>query len=424
MERNKKAELGWVLFDWANSSYSLVISTAIFPIFFLNNTDAIIQIGGMQISNASIYAFSVSIAYLFISFISPVLSGIADYGGYRKSFMRLFTTTGGLACIALYFFDGTDTLWIGIFAFLIATAGHAGSLVFYDSYLSQLVPPSRSDKLSARGYAFGYIGSVILLCFNIWMIRSPELFGLADAKSAAQWSFVSVGLWWLGFSQFSFAWLPKDKKTEGRKIDLLHGIGELKKAWNYLKKELDCQRYLIAFFFYSAGVQTVIYLASAFATKELNFNSTELIIVILILQLVAIGGAYLFAMLSKKTNNLFIIQIMIGIWVLICLLAYFVVSQFQFYFLAGLVGMVLGGIQALSRSTYSKIIPKDHPDVTCFYSFYDVLYYASIVFGTFIFGFINQYTGSMRTSVLALMIFFIVGFYFIRKVKKEAVRMS
>lgn len=424
MDKNKKAELGWVLFDWANSSYSLVISTAIFPIFFLNNTDASIPIAGMHVSNASIYAYSVSLAYLFIGIISPVLSGIADYGGYRKTFMRLFTTTGSLGCMSLFFFNGTESLWIGIFAFLVATASHAGSLVFYDSYLSQLVPPSRSDKLSARGYAFGYIGSVILLCFNIWMIQNPDVFGLPDAKAAAQWSFVSVGIWWLGFSQFSFAWLPKDKKAEGRKLDLWHGIGELKKAWNYVRKELNCQRYLTAFFFYSAGVQTVIYLASAFATKELNFKSSELILVILILQIVAIGGAYLFAMLSKKTNNLLIIQLMILIWVLICFLAYFVMNQFQFYFLAALVGMVLGGIQALSRSTYSKIIPKDHPDVTCFYSFYDVLYYASIVFGTFIFGFINQYTGNMRSSVLALMVFFIVGWYFVRMVKKEAVRMS
>lgn len=424
MESKEKAKLGWVLFDWANSSYSLVISTAIFPIFFLENTKPMIEIAGMYISNASIYAFSVSLAYLFISILSPILSGISDYGGFRKKFMRIFTTTGSLACIALYFFNGYDFLWIGVLTFLIATASHAGSLVFYDSYLTELVPASGRDKLSARGYSFGYIGSVILLCFNIFMIRSPELFGLEDAKSAARWSFISVGIWWLGFSQFSFAWLPKDTKSEGKKINLMHGIEELKKAWSYLKNELNCKRYLLSYFFYSAGVQTVIYLASAFAKEELNFNSTELIIVILILQLVAIGGAYLFAMLSKKTNNLIIIQIMIAVWILICLFAYLVISQFQFYILAGLVGMVLGGIQALSRSTYSKIIPKDHPDITCLYSFYNVIYYTSILFGTFIFGFLNQFTGNMRLSVLALMVFFIIGWYFIRLVDKEAVRNS
>ncbi len=379
---------------------------------------------GIQISNASIYAYSVALAYLLISILSPVLSGIADYGGYRKTFMRFFTTTGSLGCMSLYFFDGTDKLWIGVLSFILATSSHAGSLVFYDSYLSELVPASESDKLSARGYAYGYIGSVILLCFNIWMIQSPELFGLHDSKDAARWSFFSVGIWWLGFSQFSFAWLPRDIRIHGKKLDLFHGMRELSKAWKYVNNELNCKRYLIAYFFYSAGVQTVIYLASAFATKELNFNSTELIIVILILQIVAIGGAYLFAQLSRKTNNLFIIKVMISIWVLICLLAYLVNSQFQFYFLAGLVGMVLGGIQALSRSTYSKIIPKDHPDVTCFFSFYDVIYYTSIVFGTFIFGVINQITGNMRTSVLALMIFFIIGWYFVQLVEKSAVRKS
>ncbi|MBK8483784.1 MAG: MFS transporter [Saprospiraceae bacterium] len=424
METSKKAELGWVLFDWANSSYSLVISTAIFPIYFLDNTNPVIEIGNLQMSNASIYAFSVSLAYLFISFCSPVLSGIADYGGHRKVFMRLFTTLGSLACMALFFFKGNETIWLGVIAFLIATSSHAGSLVFYDSYLSQLVPPSRSDKLSARGYAFGYIGSVILLCLNIAMIQKPEWFGILDGKTAARLSFLCVGIWWLGFSQFTFAWLPNDITTSGKSWHLFRGIEELKKAWNYIKKDINSKNYLISFFFYSAGVQTVIYLASAFAKKELHFESAELIIVILILQLVAIAGAYIFATLSNKTHNLIAMKIMIMIWAIICLLAYFVYTQYQFYFLAALVGMVLGGIQAISRSTYSKIIPKDHPDVTCFFSFYDVIYYASIVFGTFIFGFINQYTGSMRMSVLALMIFFIIGFFFINRVKKQSIRLT
>ncbi len=419
---NKKARLGWVIFDWANSSYSLVISTAIFPIFFLDNSNAVIQLAGIGFSNASVYAFSVTLSYVIISLFSPVLSGIADYGGYRKLFMRMFTTIGGLACMALFFFKGPETVWLGILAFIIATASHAGSLVFYDSYLAEIAPDADSDKLSARGYAFGYFGSVLLLCLNLWMIKEPALFGLEDAKIAARWSFLSVGMWWIGFSQFTFAWLPSDQQKPGRRFDVWHGLGELKKAWGYIKSEVNSQWYLIAFFFYSAGVQTVIYLASTFAKTELNFESAELILIILILQLVAIVGALFFAWLSKKTHNLMTIKIMIIIWSMICLLAYFVNSQLQFYFLAALVGMVLGGIQALSRSTYAKIIPKDHPDITCFFSFYDVIYYVSIVFGTFMFGFINQCTGSMRLSVIVLMIFFLLGWIFIRKVNKQVIR--
>ena len=421
-EINKKAEFGWVMFDWANSSYSLVISTAIFPIFFIANTDAIINILGFQVTNSSIYAFSVSFAYILICLLSPVLSGIADYGGRRKFFMIIFTTIGSIACSSLYFFQGMSTLVLGLTAFIIASASHAGSLVFYDAYLSELVPPKRSDKLSAKGYAYGYVGSVILLIFNIVIIQKPELIGLENAKEASRIAFLSVGLWWFLFAQFSFRYLPKDIPKYNESFSLSHGIIELKKAWKIIKINQDIKNYLMAFFFYSAGVQTVIYLASPFAQKELGFESQELIIIILLLQIVAIIGAYTFSALSKHKNNLFGIKIMLLIWIVICIMAYLVTEKWFFYVIAALVGMVLGGIQAISRSTYSKLIPANHSDNTCFFSFYDVIYYLSIVTGTFAFGLVDQITGSMRYSVLVLAIFFVIGLFYIRTVRTSAIR--
>ncbi len=421
-EINKKAEFGWVMFDWANSSYSLVISTAIFPIFFIANTDAIINILGFQVTNSSIYAFSVSFAYILICLLSPVLSGIADYGGRRKFFMIIFTTIGSIACSSLYFFQGMSTLVLGLTAFIIASASHAGSLVFYDAYLSELVPPKRSDKLSAKGYAYGYVGSVILLVFNIVIIQKPELIGLENAKEASRIAFLSVGLWWFLFAQFSFRYLPKDIPKYKESFSLSHGIIELRKAWDIIKVNSDIKNYLIAFFFYSAGVQTVIYLASPFAQKELGFESQELIIIILLLQIVAIIGAYTFSALSKHKNNLFGIKIMLLIWIVICIMAYLVTEKWFFYVIAALVGMVLGGIQAISRSTYSKLIPANHSDNTCFFSFYDVIYYLSIVTGTFAFGLVDQITGSMRYSVLVLAIFFVIGLFYIRTVRTSAIR--
>ena len=421
-EINKKAEFGWVMFDWANSSYSLVISTAIFPIFFIANTDAIINILGFQVTNSSIYAFSVSFAYILICLLSPVLSGIADYGGRRKFFMIIFTTIGSIACSSLYFFQGMSTLVLGLTAFIIASASHAGSLVFYDAYLSELVPPKRSDKLSAKGYAYGYVGSVILLIFNIVIIQKPELIGLENAKEASRIAFLSVGLWWFLFAQFSFRYLPKDIPKYNESFSLSHGIIELKKAWEIIKINQDIKNYLMAFFFYSAGVQTVIYLASPFAQKELGFESQELIIIILLLQIVAIIGAYTFSALSKHKNNLFGIKIMLLIWIVICIMAYLVTEKWFFYVIASLVGMVLGGIQAISRSTYSKLIPANHSDNTCFFSFYDVIYYLSIVTGTFAFGLVDQITGSMRYSVLVLAIFFVIGLFYIRTVRTSAIR--
>ena len=421
-EINKKAEFGWVMFDWANSSYSLVISTAIFPIFFIANTDAIINILGFQVTNSSIYAFSVSFAYILICLLSPVLSGIADYGGRRKFFMIIFTTIGSIACSSLYFFQGMSTFVLGLTAFIIASASHAGSLVFYDAYLSELVPPKRSDKLSAKGYAYGYVGSVILLIFNIVIIQKPELIGLENAKEASRIAFLSVGLWWFLFAQFSFRYLPKDIPKYNESFSLSHGIIELKKAWKIIKINQDIKNYLMAFFFYSAGVQTVIYLASPFAQKELGFESQELIIIILLLQIVAIIGAYTFSALSKHKNNLFGIKIMLLIWIVICIMAYLVTEKWFFYVIAALVGMVLGGIQAISRSTYSKLIPANHSDNTCFFSFYDVIYYLSIVTGTFAFGLVDQITGSMRYSVLVLAIFFVIGLFYIRTVRTSAIR--
>lgn len=428
LELQKKQEFGWVMFDWANSSYSLVISTAIFPTFFIHMTDSKINIFGSDISNSSLYAFTVSLAYFIVCLISPILSGIADYGGSRKKFMRLFTTLGSLACMSLFFFKGMDSVWIGIFGFLIASLSHAGSLVFYDAYLADLVPPHRSDKLSAKGYAYGYIGSVLLLIFNIAMIQKPEWFGISSEQAEdhlpVRIAFFSVGAWWLGFSQISFLYLPKDKKTEVSETSFLHGIHELKKAWLRIQEIPALKQYLLSFFCYSAGVQTVVYLASPFAQKELHFESSDLIMVILLLQIVAIGGAYLFAAISKKTNNILSMKIMLCLWVVICILAYLVQTQFQFYFIAAMVGMVIGGIQALSRSTYSKIIPKDKNDITCFFSFYDVVYYLSVISGTFIFGLVEQLTGNMRNSVISVILFFVAGYFFIRKVNTEGLQVQ
>ena len=423
-EINKKAEFGWVMFDWANSSHSLVISTAIFPTFFIAMTDEFIPAFGWQISNSSLYAFTIALAYLIVCLVSPVLSGIADFGGSRKKFMRIFTTTGSLACMSLFFFNGMNTLWIGVLGFLIASMSHAGSLVFYDAYLADMVPPKRSDKLSAKGYAFGYIGSVILLVFNIAMIQKPGWFGISEQQVAehlpVRFAFFSVGAWWLGFSQFSFAYLPKDREKAHKETSLQHGLHELRNAWKRIRSNQDLKAYLLSFYCYSAGVQTVVYLASPFAQKELHFESSDLVVVILILQLVAIAGAYLFAAVSKRTNNFTSMKVMLALWVLICILAYCVQTQKQFYYIAGLVGMVIGGIQALSRSTFAKLIPKDRNDITCFFSFYDVVYYMSVISGTFLFGLVEQLTGSMRNSVITVILFFAMGFIFLSRVNPQA----
>ena len=419
---DKRTIFGWVIFDWANSSYALVITAAIFPAYFAAVTDELISLGSIEIYSSTLYSFCISLAYLVMAMISPVLSGIADYGGRKKTFLRFFTTIGSLACIALFFFKGMDQLAIGTIGFILATIGFSGGLVFYNSYLPEIVSEDQYDSVSARGFAYGYVGSVLLLIINLLVITYHESLGI-DKGLATRLSFVMVGLWWIGFAQITFRRLPEDVRNRSTENLFSKGFDEIKMVWNKVKREGNIKRFLFGFFSYSAGAQTVIFLASTFAEKELHFEVNQLIVTILLLQIVAIGGAYLFAKISDRKGNIFSLVIILCIWVVICLLAYFVTRTMQFYFLASLVGLVMGGVQSLSRSTYSKLIPEETKDTTSFFSFYDVLEKVAIVTGTFSFGIIEQITGSLRYSVLALTIFFIVGILLVLKVKLRKVAM-
>ena len=412
---NKKTINAWAIFDWANSAYALVISTAIFPGYFEEYTPKEIGLGPLTFSNSSLYSFAVSFSYIIIAILSPLLSGIADYSGRRKFFLKTFTLIGSLACTALFFFKGEPQLWLGTSAFILATIGFAGSLVFYDSYLPLIVSEDNYNKVSARGYTFGYVGSVILLIFILMMILKPEWFGLQGGQMGARIGFLLVGMWWLGFAQYTFKYMPPDKKNLFTTSMIMNGYKEIKGAFQRVKAIPDIRNFLTAFFFYSAGVQTVIYLATIFAKKELGFATGELVLLVLILQLVAIGGAYVFSVLGNRKGNKNSIMIMICIWIVICFAAYFTYDKVMFYIIAGFVGLVMGGIQSLSRASYSMLIPEKDHDTTSYFSFYDVVYKSAIVGGTFIFGLVDNITNNMRYSVLTLAFLFILGFYFMSK---------
>lgn len=408
---NKKIINGWAFYDWANSAYFLVISTAIFPNYFISNTDAYIKFFGFEIANSAFYSLLISIAYIIIAISTPLLSGVADYSGNRKNFLKIFTTFGSLGCIALFWFVDSATMWVGIIAFVVATIGCAGSLVFYDSFLPDIASEDQYDKVSARGYSYGYIGSVLLLIFILFMAFKPQFFGISDELLPFRIGFILVGLWWISFAQITFRRLPKYRVAKEDKSDMFaNGFKEIKKAYKNLKHKKHTKRYLYAFFFYFSGVQTVIYLASAFASKVLGFEATELIGIILILQLIAIPGAYLFSYVAKIKTSKFSMLLMIAIWAVICVLASMVASKPLFYIIAAFVGLVLGGIQSMSRSTYSKMLDKEEEDLTCYYSFYDVLYKASVVFGTALFAILEIVFDDMRVSVFGLAVLFVIGF--------------
>lgn len=400
---------GWAFFDWANSAFALVITAAIFPGYYVAVTDDVVHVFGIQMSNSSLYAYAISGSYFIIAIFSPLLSGIADYGGRRKFFLKFFTIMGSIACLSLYFFKGMDQLAVGTIGFMIAMIGFAGGLVFYNAFLPVIVTEDQYDRVSARGFSFGYIGSVILLVCNLLMITFYDKFGFADQGAATRFAFLTVGFWWIGFALIPFKRLPSDEKQKATPDLLKRGAQELRKVWGKVKHQKNIKHFLFSFFCYSAGVQTVLFLAATFAEKELHFATAELIGVVLILQLVAIVGATSFARLSEWKGNKVALVTILLIWVAICLVGYFVQAKVQFYGIAASVGLVMGGIQSLSRSTYSKLIPEGTKDPTSYFSFYDVLEKVAIIIGTFTFGFVEQVTGSMRISLLVLGSFFIVG---------------
>ncbi len=414
-KNNKKLINAWASFDWANSVYNLIVTTAIFPIYYLTTTQAVyggemIAFFNFSVKNSVLYSFAISFSFLIIVFISPILSGIADYGGLKKQFMQFFTYLGSLACIGLYFFTGENVEY-GIACSILASVGYAGSLVFYNGFLPEVASNEFMDKVSAKGFSMGYIGSVILLIVNLLLFQKPELFGFEDGGSATRFGFILVGVWWIGFSQIAFYYL-KDR-GERKKITLSilgNGTKELKKVFKIVKSKLVMNRFLSSFFLFSMGVQTVMLLAPLFADKEIGMGADEMIMVVLIIQIIAIGGAYFFAFLSKLKGNGFAISTTLIIWIFICIVGYFLKDKVSFYGLAAFLGFVMGGIQSISRSTYSKLIPAETTDTASFFSFYDITEKLAIVIGSLSYGLIDQLTGSMRNSMLFMSIFFIGGF--------------
>jgi UMF1 family MFS transporter len=423
----KKVINGWAMYDWANSVYNLVITSTIFPAYYEavtgDGNDATlidkVKIGNYEFSNTALYNYILGIAFVIVAILSPILSSVADYRGNKKQFLRFFCTLGSLSCASLYFFD-KDHIYAGLISVIIACIGFWSSLVFYNSYLPEIAAPEDRDRISAKGFMMGYIGSVLLQLICFVFVLKPELFGITVGK-ASQISFLLVGIWWIGFGWLAIARLPDGRGVKGAHTKNLftQGYKELHKVWLELKTQPTLKRFLTAFFFYNMGVQTVMLAATLYGKSELNIPTTNLILAILIIQVVAIPGANLMAKMATKFGNFNTLKIAVVIWIGGCVMGYYLPrnSVVPFYTLAVVVGFVMGGIQSVSRSTYSKLMPVTH-DTTSYFSFYDVTEKIAIVIGMFSFGYINEITGSQRNSVLALTIFFIVGFILLYRTSK------
>lgn len=430
---SKKLLNAWAFYDWANSVYSLVINSAIFPIFYAAVSIKAFKEGNVPdilqgVNNESIIIVTTAIAFLIVSILSPILSGIADYSGNKKRFLQFFCYLGAFSCMGLSLFS-FDYLWISLLIYLLALVGFWGSLVFYNSYLPDIAFPEQQDAISAKGFSMGYIGSVLLLIICLVLLEGgfyPEDGLLPDNAYfqlySFQLSFILVGLWWMGFAQYTYKYLPLGTKKDRSEVKNIftNGFKELKKIYKSLSANLQMKRYLGAFFIYSMAVQTVMLVATYFGTEEVQWEedgaTMGLIISILLIQLVAIFGAWLASLLSRKLGNIKTLIVINILWAVICIYGYFVVTPMQFYITAGFVGLVMGSIQSLSRSTYSKMIPDGNPDTASYFSFYDVAEKIGIVIGMLIFAVVGELSGSMREPILFLIVFFIVGIILLSRV--------
>ncbi|ASS48608.1 MAG: hypothetical protein A3D31_07370 [Candidatus Fluviicola riflensis] len=460
---NKRTIRGWVMYDWANSVYNLVISSAIFPIFYDTVTtnhftenynkangyqldkalpegmNVTVNFFGLEVSNSALMSFVLSASFLLVSFLSPLLSGIADYRGNKKRFLQFFCYLGATACISLFFFNDllkSDLIEVGLLSLFIASIGFWNSLVFYNSYLPEIAEPKDHDKISARGFSMGYFGSMLLLIICLLLIKIPALtFNYFDDITTekieampVKFCFILVGIWWIAFSQITYRVLPNTTSNRIKEKGYIwKGFSELKKVFFEFRKTFRLKRYLAAFFFFNTGVQTVMLMATYFAKKEIDWpidsttgkpNDSGLIIAILLIQLLGAAGAFIMSRVSQRIGNIKTLGISIVIWIGVCGGAFLIHTPFEFYALACTVGIVMGGVQAMARSTYSKFLPETE-DHASYFSFYDATEKIGIVCGTLFFGTMELVFNDMRFSVLSVAFFFVVGLLMLFRVPKE-----
>lgn len=425
---SKKLTKAWAFYDWANSVYPLVISTAVFPIYYSSITSTFandagdVSFLGIMWNPTSLYDYTLSLSFLIVAFCSPVLSAIADYMGNKLKFMKFFCLLGSLSVMCLFFFTGIETLWVALTFTILASIGFWGSMVFYNAYLPEVAFPEQQDEVSAKGFIYGYSGSVLLLVFSLVMVQKPDWFGITDPTLAPRITFLLVGAWWLGFAQITYKRLPNNIFNHKPEKDYIwKGIKELRIVLKELEGLPQLKYFLISFFLFSVGVQTMVLMAGIFGSQELGLPTSNLIFTIILVQIVAIFGAYLFSKLSKKIGNIKTLKITLIIWGVVCFTAFSLDTNqanvdYYFYGLGIILGFVLGATQSIGRSTYSKLLPETHDHAT-YFSFYDVTEKIAIVLGMFIFGLLISMTGSMQYSVLFLALFFAFSYIVLSRVK-------
>ncbi|MFO1445609.1 MFS transporter [Bacillus sp. Bva_UNVM-123] len=414
MAKMSKPERGWVFYDWANSAYSIIVVTAIFPLYY----KAAATEAGIAASTSTAYlGYANSIATLIVSLLAPILGTIADFKGFKKKFFIFFTALGVLFTIVLGLIPSDQ--WIILLAcFVLTSVGFAGANIFYDAFLVDVTSVNRMNRISANGYALGYIGSCIpfVIAIAIIIMAQQEIISLSVAV-ASQLGFAITGLWWGLFTIPMLKHVDQKYYVERVPNPISTSFKRLFATLKNIKAYRAVFLFLIAYFFYIDGVHTIIKMATAYGS-DLGVGATTLLIILFVTQIVAAPAAYLFGKLGEKFTEKRMIMAGIIVYTFICIYSYFMNSALDFWILAMVVGCVQGGIQALSRSYFAKLIPKESSNE--FFGFYNVFGKFAAIAGPLLVGVTAQMTGNTNSGVFSLVILFIIGGILLMRVPNQS----
>ncbi|WP_274363854.1 MFS transporter [Paenibacillus thermotolerans] len=407
---DRKQVRAWIMYDWANSAYMTTMMAAVLPIFFVSVPGAAV---GEDMA-LSYWAYTQSAAMLILVLISPILGAVADVSRSKVKLLGLFMGAGVLSTL-LYALVGEGDLTLAVILTLVGVVGVSGSLTFYDALLGDIVPSDKRDRVSAQGYAYGYLGGGLLLAINLLMIQKPALFGLSNTTDGTRLAFVSVGLWWLLFS-IPLLRTVKEKGAEkaastGKAVR--EAFARLQDTFRNVRHYPELLKYLAAFWFFSDGIGTIIKMATVYGAA-IGIGTSDLILALLITQFVGLPFSLLFGKLAEKFGAKSSLYGALAVYVVITVLGYFMTTAWQFYALACLVGVVQGGSQSLARSIYIRLIPAGRSAE--YFGFMSIWSKFAGIVGPAVFGFVNQLTGEGRFGILALIVFFVAGIALLKTV--------
>jgi UMF1 family MFS transporter len=413
MQDSRKAIIAWSLYDWANSAFATTVMAGFFPIFFSSYWSA-----AQSAQQSTFYlGLANSLEAVFVAILAPILGSIADKGSFKKRFLIFFTFLGCVMTGSLWFVQAG--MWpLAVMFYILATVGFSGSLIFYDALLPAVASPKKVDFVSSLGYGLGYIGGGLLFLVNVLMYLNPSWFGFVDETAAVKAAFVTVAIWWTVFTIPILVFVKEPIFAHAKKSRraVRDGLRQFLITFRALRDLKVVGIFLLAYWFYIDGVDTIIRMAVDYGTA-IGFPASSLIVALLITQFVAFPSAIAYNVLGKKIGVKRALLVAIIAYCLIAILGYFMSAVWHFYTLACIIGLFQGGIQALSRSYYTRLIPTEFSAE--FFGFYNMLGKFAAIIGPILIGVVTLTTGSNRLGILSIIILFIIGGILLLKVDEE-----